>query len=67
MNLPFGDSLDADDPRLGAYIAELDRVNPPITGQDFGQIHYGRVPLGRRLTWLALLHSSFAAAVLVPS
>jgi signal transduction histidine kinase len=54
-NLPFGDSLDADDPRVARYVAELDRMNPPITGQDFGQIHYGRIPLGRRLTWLALL------------
>ena len=54
-NLPFGDSLDADDPRVATFVAELDRMNPPITGQDFGQIHYGRIPLSRRLTWLALL------------
>jgi signal transduction histidine kinase len=60
-NLPFGDSVDIDDPRIIAYIAELDRLNPPITGQDFGQIHFGSIPVGQRLRWIAL----FQLAVLV--
>src|SRR5687767_14520229 len=41
-NLPFDES-DLDDPRVAEYVRELDRVNPPISGQDFGQIHFGSI------------------------
>ncbi|MBI4502953.1 MAG: HAMP domain-containing histidine kinase [Gemmatimonadetes bacterium] len=61
-NLPFGGSVDYDDPRVLGYIRELDRLNPPITGQDFGQIHFGSIPLGRHLTWLALLQIGLLVA-----
>jgi signal transduction histidine kinase len=50
-----------DDPRIVDYIREVDRVNPPIP-QAFGQIHYGSIPVGQRLTWLALLQLGLLAA-----
>jgi signal transduction histidine kinase len=57
-NLPFGDStsrMRSDDPRVLAYISELDRLNPPITVPGYGQIHFGSIPVHRQLTWLAVL------------
>jgi signal transduction histidine kinase len=44
-----------DDPRVGAYVKELDRLNEPIVGPTGGQIHFGSIPVGRRLSWLAAL------------
>jgi signal transduction histidine kinase len=54
MNLPFGD-VPLDDPRVVEFAGTLDRVNPPLTGPDMGQIHFGPLPLARPLTWLAIL------------
>ena len=65
-NLPF--TGPPDDPRIGALVAELDRVNPPIVVPGLGSIHYGPLPIGERLRLLgilqlALLVSAVAAGV----
>jgi hypothetical protein len=67
-NLPFGsDSSDisTDDPRVAAYVAALDRVNAPINVPGIGDIHFGSIPLGRRLTWLAVLQLALLFASVV--
>src|SRR3990170_590017 len=52
-NLPF--SAELDDPRVAEYAAELDRINPPITGPGGGLIHFGALPAARRINLLAIL------------
>ncbi len=54
-NLPFEAPLD--DPRLLAYAARLDRMNPPIVDQAIGTVHYGPLPAQRNLTALAVLQA----------
>jgi len=54
-NLPFEAALD--DPRLLAYAARLDRMNPPIVDQAIGTVHYGPLPAQRNLTALAVLQA----------
>ena len=65
-NLPF--TVPPDDPRIAVFVAELDRVNPPIVVPGLGSIHYGPLPIGQRLRLLgilqlALLVSAVAAGV----
>jgi signal transduction histidine kinase len=52
-NAPPGLALDS--ANLRAWIAELDRVNPPMVEPGMGTVHYGTLPITRRLTTLALL------------
>jgi signal transduction histidine kinase len=52
-NLPFEARLD--DPRILAYVAELDRSNPPISDEVVGTVHYGPLPAKRQLTVLTIL------------
>lgn len=52
-NLPF--SADRDDPRLKAYIAELDGINPPLLTPGLGAVHYGALPASGLLRSLAVL------------
>jgi signal transduction histidine kinase len=47
------DALEVDDPRISAYLAELDRVNPPVETAG-GLVHYGQSPVARRLTILTV-------------
>lgn len=54
-NAPPG--LGRDSASLRAWIVELDRVNPPVMEQGMGTVHYGTLPITRRLTTLALLQS----------
>lgn len=54
-NLPFDATLD--DPRVRAYAAELDRVNPPLVEPGLGTLHYGPLPARRQLALLALLQA----------
>jgi signal transduction histidine kinase len=54
-NLPFEAQLD--DPRLLAYAAKLDRMNPPIVDEAIGTVHYGPLPAQRNLTTLAVLQA----------
>lgn len=59
-NLPF--AMDTDDPRLPAYIAELDRTNPPISAPGVGQIHFGALPIAGRIKWLGILQLGLLGA-----
>lgn len=52
-NVPPGTLGDSS--RLAAFIVELDRQNPPTLQSRFGTIHYGGLPIARRLTLLAVL------------
>ncbi len=54
-NAPPG--LGRDSASLRAWIAELDRINPPVIEPGMGTVHYGTLPITRRLTTLALLQS----------
>ncbi|HKV76109.1 MAG TPA: HAMP domain-containing sensor histidine kinase [Gemmatimonadales bacterium] len=54
-NLPFEARLD--DPRVLAYVAELDRSNPPISDEVVGTVHYGPLPAKRQLTVLTILQA----------
>lgn len=55
-NLPV--SAELDDARVAAYVAELDRVNPPIAGPSSSLIHFGALPAARRINLLAILQLS---------
>lgn len=52
-NAPPG--IAGDSARLRAWIAALDAVNPPVREAGIGMVHYGTLPVSRRLTTLALL------------
>ncbi len=52
-NLPF--TAERDDPRLAAYIAELDGINPPLLTPGLGAVHYGALPASGLLRSLAVL------------
>jgi signal transduction histidine kinase len=41
--------------RLATWIAELDAQNPPVVEPHLGTVHYGTLPITRRLTTLAVL------------
>ncbi len=53
VNLAFETTLE--DPALREYVQRLDRTNPPIIIPGAGQIHYGNLPVQRRLSWFGLL------------
>jgi len=48
------DDARRDDARLRAWAATLDHVNAPIVQPGIGTIHYGSLPIARRLTLLAV-------------
>lgn len=52
-NAPPG--IGADRAKLEAWIAELDAANPPVIEPHFGTVHYGTLPITRRLGVLAVL------------
>ena len=52
-NLPF-ESRAVDDPRVRAYVAVLDRQNPPVVEPGVGTVHFGHTPLVSRLRWMPL-------------
>lgn len=52
-NLPF--TAEDDDPRVLAYAARLDRINPPFTDSLVGTVHYGAISAGRVITALVVL------------
>jgi signal transduction histidine kinase len=52
-NLPF--TADRGDPRLVAYVAELDGINPPLLTPGLGAVHYGALPASGLLRSLAVL------------
>ena len=61
-NLPFDAPLD--DPRVAAYVAELDRENVPIVEPGIGTVHYGDSYLVRSLRIIPVLQATLLAALL---
>ena len=53
----------ADSARLRAFIARLDAVNPPIVQPGVGTLHYGALPIARRLAMLAVLQGAVLLAL----
>lgn len=52
-NAPPG--IAGDSARLQAWIAGLDAANPPVVEPHIGTVHYGTLPITRRLTVLAVV------------
>jgi signal transduction histidine kinase len=52
-NAPAG--IAEDSAKLRAWIAGLDAINPPVVESHIGTVHYGTLPVARRLGALALL------------
>ena len=52
-NAPGGAGRDS--AHLRAWVAELDAVNPPVIEPGIGTVHYGTLPISRRLATLAVL------------
>ena len=55
-NAPLGP--DPDSAAVSAWIARLDRVNPPLEQPGIGTIHYGSVPVARQFAELALIQGA---------
>ncbi len=55
-NLPFDAPLD--DPRMKAYVIELDRHNAPILEPGFGGVHYGDSPIVKGLRVIPILQAA---------
>ncbi|HTR19594.1 MAG TPA: HAMP domain-containing sensor histidine kinase [Gemmatimonadales bacterium] len=51
------DEVARDPQRLRAWAATLDRANPPIVQPGNGTVHYGALPIARRLTLLAVFQA----------
>lgn len=60
-NAPPG--LARDTSALRAWVAELDAVNPPIAGPGIGMVHFGALPVTRRLERLAALQGGVLLAL----
>src|SRR5262249_50563762 len=60
-NAPAG--LGRDRAALPAWVAELDAVNPPISGPGIGTVHFGALPVTRRLERLAALQGGVLLAL----
>ncbi|HET9384723.1 MAG TPA: HAMP domain-containing sensor histidine kinase [Gemmatimonadales bacterium] len=55
-NAPFG--TEASDAMRREWIAELDRIHPPLIQPGVGMIHYGALPAARAFTGLAVLQGA---------
>jgi signal transduction histidine kinase len=55
-NAPFG--ADASEATRHSWIAELDRIHPPLVQLGVGTIHYGALPAARAFTGLAVLQGA---------
>src|SRR5437879_11106333 len=55
-NEPFDDT--ASESTRRAWIAELDRIHPPLIQPGVGMLHYGALPVARAFTGLALLQAA---------
>ena len=67
-NLPFlkpGEIPDYDDKRVVDYVAVLDSRNEPVSDASFGQVHFGSIPVGQRLTRLAVVQLGLLFATVV--
>jgi signal transduction histidine kinase len=61
-NLPF-DSVS--DPRVGEWIARLDKANPPVTEPRGSTVHFGHTPLVQGLRVIPLLQVATLALLLL--
>ena len=64
-NLPFDAPDVARDPRVRAYVSELDAQNPPVIDPMLGGIHYGNTRLVIGLRVIPLLQVATAVVLLV--
>ena len=55
QNLPFDAPVESD--RVAAYIAELDRQNPPVIAEGVGTVHFGNTPTVRGLRYIPLIQA----------
>jgi signal transduction histidine kinase len=61
-NLPFTAKIE--DPKVLAYLKELDRLNPPVVEPGIGSVHYGDSRLTTSLRFIPALLVSLLAIVL---
>lgn len=66
-NLPFeADLADVEDRmRVLEYVAELDRMNAPISEPEVGTVHFGAPPIVGWLRWVPLLQAGAALALVL--
>jgi len=62
-NLPFDAPLDH--PRTRAYVAVLDRQNPPVVERGAGTVHYGNTPLVQSLRVIPTVQAAMLALLLL--
>ena len=63
QNLPFDAPIGS--PRVAAYIAELDRQNPPVVAEGVGTVHFGHTATVRGLRYIPLLQAVVLGIALV--
>lgn len=62
-NAPPG--VGSDSAHLRAWVAELDAVNPPVSGPGIGTVHYGTLAITRRLALVAALQVAVLLALIL--
>ncbi|HSJ62980.1 MAG TPA: HAMP domain-containing sensor histidine kinase [Gemmatimonadaceae bacterium] len=62
-NLPFGD-VPLDDPRIGAYVRQLDQRNLPVVEPGVGEVHFGDSRLVQSLRFVPVIQSALLLIVL---
>ena len=55
QNLPF--DAPKESARVAAYVAELDRQNPPVVAPGVGTVHFGNTPTVRGLRYIPLVQA----------
>ena len=63
QNLPFDAPIESD--RVAAYVAELDRQNPPVVAEGIGTVHFGHTPTVSGLRYIPLLQAVVLGIALV--
>jgi signal transduction histidine kinase len=63
-DLPFENS-GADDPRVAAYVEELDKLNPPVGDPRIQLVHFGRTELVNGLTVIPALQASLLGILIL--
>jgi signal transduction histidine kinase len=65
-DLPF-ENTGPEDPRVKAYVAELDKLNPPVGDPSIQLVHFGNTPLVQGLSVIPLLQASLLAVLIFVS
>lgn len=63
-DLPF-DHNGVGDPRVIAYVDQLDAMNPPVGDSSFQMVHFGRTPLARGLRVIPILQVSLLGILIL--